>query len=111
MNTTYIPDVRPPAGANSVETWEFRPNSTEPDPRMFWGASWTVPGDEIKVSIQGIQRPDGRTKREIFISDCDNRLTIERPRQFAAALRAAVDAAERMNHYDATPSDDMDAAQ
>jgi hypothetical protein len=92
-------------------------NSTEPDSREFTGWSWTVPayeddslgwptrGDEIKVWIQGVQRPDGRTKRESFISDRDNALTIGAARQFAAALRAAVDEAELMNHYDEVAGD------
>ncbi|OBA72304.1 hypothetical protein A5641_00755 [Mycobacterium sp. 1554424.7] len=65
-----IPNIPFPVGSCQVDGWtdaEFN------DPhRCFSGSTWRIgrdDDDDIGVEIVGIQRPDGRISRKIWIAD------------------------------------------
>lgn len=73
-----------PAGATKIHDWKAV--GVEPDGglhviRDFVGSSWTIeradPAGNIFVEIEGIQRADGTTERQLLLlntDDMDNRL-------------------------------------
>jgi hypothetical protein len=105
MNTTpTTPHNLPePAGAVEVRGWRD-PEIAGELYRAFKGSSWVVQRDEqpddIRVSISGVQFPDGRIERGIFIDGAIDDLTAAQARALARALIAAADEAETMNSYD-----------
>jgi hypothetical protein len=101
--TTNLPDLPVPAGAIRVYEWADV-NSGTPS-RYFVCGSWTVDRDggrDLTVSVDGIQRGDGATSREIVLLDGDTEallnplLTAAQARQLAGALIAAADALDEL---------------
>lgn len=99
---TY-PDLPVPAGAARVCNW-CDPEIAGELYRAFSGSSWVVERDDqlddAEVHISGVQYPDGRIEREIFVDGGQDGLTAAQARQLGQHLLAAADEAEQMSAHD-----------
>jgi hypothetical protein len=91
-----IQNVPLPAGAEKVYDWHDV--GTDDEGRFFCGRSWVIEGagwhrHDIRVFIQGIQRPTGEVERVIAVGELhpDIPITAAQARQLGRALIAAAD--------------------
>jgi hypothetical protein len=90
---TGHPDLETPAGATSIAGWDV-------GTRIFDGREWTVDsateGQDITVTVHGIQFADGRVVSRVGVGGLspDWPISSSRARRLARVLMAAADAAE-----------------